>query len=239
METQSNREAVELTEIRSDIGAELVGFPPDVGQNNTTGLLNDRCDVCSQNLQICIAATHQAALASLAYEKASLRAIAERLQEHQIRFDIWKTDCDFTKGSLSVITREQEAGLYQLINNVFTRMNANLSSLHGHIGEVRAPRRAVPNQWFDEIKSYILDDCDQLTQRLQEVADLQPSIQMAYAVHLDEEPYIRWRKDLDNIHERYVASGEGKNENNGTSFCLLCLTMFWNTHTRSRLRNEA
>ena len=215
MELQSNREAVELSDFHSDFSSELIAFPPDVGEN-TRDLLNDRCDVCSQNLQICIAATHQAALASNTFEKARLRSIAERLQEHQVRFDIWKTDCDFSKSSISVITRKQEANLYELINDVFTRMSANLSILYSHIGEASAPRRSAHDQRFDEIERHILDDCDQLTQRLQEVAELQPSIQMAYVVHGDGEPYITWRKNLDNIHERHAASGEGNYEKDGT-----------------------
>ena len=71
MELQSNREAVELSETHSGGSTELVAFPPDVGES-ATDLLNDRCDVCSQNLQTCIVATQQAALASSTYEKARL-----------------------------------------------------------------------------------------------------------------------------------------------------------------------
>ena len=215
MEPQSNREAVETSEIQSDVGTELIAFPQDVGEK-TTDILNDRCDVCSQNLQICTVAAHQAALASNTHEKGRLRAIAERLQEHQVRFDIWKADCDFSRNSTSVIAQEQEASLYQLINDIFTRMSANLSLLHSHIGEVRTPRVRVHNRFFDAIERDILDDCNQLNKRLQEVAELQPSIQMAHAVHGNEEPYNTWRKKLDNIHERCTAGGEGNYEKDGT-----------------------
>ena len=47
---------------------------------STTGVLKDRCDVCSQNLRACIVAIEHAVTNSSTLEKVKLRDLQTRLQ---------------------------------------------------------------------------------------------------------------------------------------------------------------
>lgn len=90
----------------------------------TSTALTDRCNICSQNLQICITAIrHATSNHRNIFEKLRLEALQNRLIEHRIRFDIWRSDCEVLKGWLSGIEDGQETGLYKLVDGSFIQLN--------------------------------------------------------------------------------------------------------------------
>ena len=181
---------------------------PATSTTASTALLSDRCNVCSQNLRTCIEAIRQGANSHKnLFEKLRLRAIENRLDEHRIRFDIWRSDCAVTEGWLSAINTEQETGLYKLINALFVQLNTSLNTLLDPISQIKQCNKSLGEGdligHFDGAEREVLAICDNLTEQLHELAELQPSIQMAQAIHLEQGPYASLRQGIVQIGSKF------------------------------------
>ena len=96
--------------------------------------LTEECNVCYQNLRACIETIRRGLGGNLtAIEKAKLRDIDKRLYEHRVRFDIWRSDCNISRGWLSAINVNQEPGLWNLVDSSFVQLNQSLESLKDNI----------------------------------------------------------------------------------------------------------
>ena len=73
-------------------------------------------------------------------------------------------------------------------------MNQALISLHGQTSRLHQ---------FDEAEGEILSACDELTLVLLELAKLQPAIQTAQAIHLNQGPYTELRENVGVISTRF------------------------------------
>ena len=70
-----------------------------------------------------------------------------------------------------------------------------------------SPRSA--HSAFDEAEQHALIECGNLTQELHKLAELQPSIQIAQALHLNEGPYSNLRQNIIQTGSRYASQGPG------------------------------
>ena len=105
----------------------------------STAALSDRCNVCAQNLRLCIEVIRQAAdrHRNLS-EQLRIRALENRLDEHRIRFDIWRSDCAVAKGWLSVLdnVESHRTGLSELVNSSFVRLEDAFKTLLLDISQI-------------------------------------------------------------------------------------------------------
>lgn len=160
--------------------------------------LTEQCNRCSRNLDACIRSIGTVArtLAST-LDKTKLVSIEARLEEHRIRFEIWKSDCNVSNGSLSTIHNEQEASLYGLVDALFNNFNEACRSLHESIA------RILLNRSLQAEQRPLEETCDKLTQLIHRLAELQPSVQMAQAIHQGKGPYSNLYRGVSDIREKY------------------------------------
>ncbi|KAL8789925.1 MAG: hypothetical protein Q9195_006586 [Heterodermia aff. obscurata] len=190
---------------------------------STTGVLKDRCDVCSQNLQACIVAVNVAVLAnSNTLEKVKLRDLQARLQEHEIRFGIWKSDCNISERGLSAIDDDRDGSLYHSINKLFIRMDEALKQLFSQMDHLQGPAIEAASSpvddprgrfdQFDQAEQRAQTACDNMTGAIHDLAELQPNIQIAQAVYLNEGPYANIQETVDQISKKYLDNEDNESD---------------------------
>ncbi|KAL9034039.1 MAG: hypothetical protein Q9214_007229, partial [Letrouitia sp. 1 TL-2023] len=160
--------------------------------------LTAQCDRCTRNLSACIRSIRTVTRAlSSTLDKTKLKSIEARLEEHRIRFEIWKSDCNVSNGSLSAINNAQEASLYGLVDTLFNNFNEACKSLHESIA------RILLNRFLQAEQSRLEETYDNLTQLIHRLAELQSSIQMAQAIHQGKGPYSNLYRGVGDIREKY------------------------------------
>ena len=75
-----------------------------------------------------------------------------RTQEHEIRFEIWKADCNVSEGWLSVIKDVQDGNLYQSINSLFERMHATLKPLFSEMSHLQGSSIEAASSEGDHVR---------------------------------------------------------------------------------------
>lgn len=89
--------------------------------------LTEQCNICSQNLRLCVKTAQDIAANQAVSVKTKLRLVERRLDEHRLRLDIWRSDCQVGQGGLSAITVDKEPNLLYLLSQSFSQLHEQLA----------------------------------------------------------------------------------------------------------------
>ena len=95
--------------------------------------LDEKCEVCLGNLELCIEKVHYAALRQTLWVSTKLLAVEQRLTEHRLRLLIWMSECLVSQKKLSVVRNR----LQNVISQSFEEQNDQINMILRGITKIR------------------------------------------------------------------------------------------------------
>lgn len=118
------------------MGPTLILFEGATPLSPSENDLNLQCSLCLENLGRCVNAAEVAAKVDYEFTQTILKLAQNRIHEHRLRLEIWKSDCEVEDGTLSAITPEKEPTLFAALVTILKKINETSGTILRHIQEM-------------------------------------------------------------------------------------------------------